>query len=72
MVYAGKNIGLKAYGSKKKKESEPWWKRTIKKSINKVRKQMNIFIMNGGFNVTYTCHAAHSNFNTMYFQFELH
>ena len=67
-----KILALRLMEVKKKKESEPWWKRTIKKSINKVRKQMNIFIMNGGFNVTYTCHAAHSNFNTMYFQFELH
>ena len=25
-VYVGKKIGLKACGSKNKKESEPWWK----------------------------------------------
>ena len=37
-----KKIGLKACGSKNKKESEPWWKRRIKKSINKVRKHINI------------------------------
>ena len=42
IVYVGKKIGLKACGSKNKKESEPWWKRRIKKSINKVRKHINI------------------------------
>ena len=42
IVYVGEKIGLKAYGSKNKKESEPWWKRRIKKSINKLRKQINI------------------------------
>ena len=26
-----KKIGLKAFGSKNKKEKEPWWKRRIKK-----------------------------------------
>ena len=41
IVYVGKKIGLKACGSKNKKESEPWWKRG-KKSINKVRKHINI------------------------------
>ena len=41
LVYVGKKIGLKAWGSKNKKESEPWWKRKIK-SINKVRKDINI------------------------------
>ena len=41
IVYVGKKIGLKACGSKKK-ESEPWWKRKMKKSINKVRKHINI------------------------------
>ena len=38
MDYAGKKIGLKACGSKNKKELEPWWKRGIKKSINNVKK----------------------------------
>ena len=33
IVYVGKQIGLKACGSNNKKESEPWWKRRIKKSI---------------------------------------
>ena len=42
IVCVGKKIGLKAYGSKNKKESEHWWKRKIKKSINKVRKHINI------------------------------
>ena len=42
IVYVGKNIGLKACGSKNKNELEPWWKRRIKKSINKVRKHINI------------------------------
>ena len=42
LVYVGRKIGLKACGSKNKKESEPWWKRRIKKSINKVRKHINI------------------------------
>ena len=40
--YVGKKIGLKACESKIKKELEPWWKRRIKKSINKVRKYINI------------------------------
>ena len=31
IVYLGKKIGLKACVSKNKKESEPWWKRRIKK-----------------------------------------
>ena len=31
-----------AYGSKNKKEFEFWWKRRIKKSINKVREHINI------------------------------
>ena len=35
IVYVGKKIGLKACGSKNKKESEPWWKRRI----NKIDKQ---------------------------------
>ena len=42
LVYIGKKIGLKACGSKNKEESEPWWKRRIKKSINKVRQHKNI------------------------------
>ena len=42
IVYVGKKIGLTACGSKIKKESEPWWKRRIKKSINKLRKHINI------------------------------
>ena len=37
-VYVGKKIGLKACGSKNKKELEPWGKRRIKKLINKVTK----------------------------------
>ena len=32
MVYVGKKIGLKAYGNKINKESDPWWKRRIKKN----------------------------------------
>ena len=42
IVYVGKKIGLKACESKNEKESEPWWKRRIKKSINKLRKHINI------------------------------
>ena len=42
IVYVGKRIGLKACGSKNKKEPEPWWKRRIKKWINKVKKHINI------------------------------
>ena len=42
IVYVGKKIGLKTCGSKNKKESEPWWKRKIKKLINKVKKHINI------------------------------
>ena len=42
IVYEGKKIGLKACGSKNKNESEPWWKRRIKESINKVRQHINI------------------------------
>ena len=30
IVYVGKKIGLKACGSKNKKESKHWWKRRIK------------------------------------------
>ena len=41
LIKAVIKIGLKACGSKNKKESEPWWKRG-KKSINKVRKHINI------------------------------
>ena len=42
IVYIGKEIDLKASGSENKKESESWWKRRIKKQINKVRKHINI------------------------------
>ena len=42
IVYIGKEIDLKASGSENKKESESWWKRRIKKYINKVRKHINI------------------------------
>ena len=42
IIYVGKKIGLKACGSKNKKESEPWWKRRMKKMINEVRKHINI------------------------------
>ena len=42
MIYVEKKIGLKACGSKNKREQKPWWKRRIKKSINKVRKHINI------------------------------
>ena len=38
IVHVGKKIGLKACGSKNKKESEHWWKRRVKKLINKIRK----------------------------------
>ena len=37
-VYVGKKIGLKACGSKNKKEFEPGGKRKIKKLINKLTK----------------------------------
>ena len=37
-----RKLVLKACGSKNKKYWEPWWKRRIKKSINKVRKRINI------------------------------
>ena len=30
IVHVGKKIGLKACGTKYKKELEPWWKRKIK------------------------------------------
>ena len=40
IIYVGKKIGLKACGSKNEKESESWWKRRIKKSINKFRKHI--------------------------------
>ena len=42
MVYVGKKIGLKACGNKINKESDPWWKRRIKKMANEVRKHINI------------------------------
>ena len=42
IIYVGKKIVLKACGSKNRKEQEPWWKRRIKKSKNKVRKHINI------------------------------
>ena len=42
IVYVGKKIDFKACGSKKKKESDPWWERRIKKLISKVRKYINI------------------------------
>ena len=42
IAYIGKKIGLKSCGNKNKKDSEQWWKRRIKKSINKVRKHTNI------------------------------
>ena len=41
-IYVGKKIGAKACGSKNKLELEPWWKRRIKKTINEVRKYLNI------------------------------
>ena len=42
MVYVAKKICLEACGNKIKKESEPWWKRRIKKAINEIKKQINI------------------------------
>ena len=42
IVYVGKKISLKTCGSKNKNELEPWWKIRIKKSINRVRKHINI------------------------------
>ena len=33
IVHVTKKIDLKACGSKNKNESEPWWRRRIKKSI---------------------------------------
>ena len=42
IVYVGKKIGHKACGSKYEKELGPWWEIKIKKSINKVRKNVNI------------------------------
>ena len=42
IVYAGTKIELQACGGKNKKESEPWWKRRHKKTINEVRKHMDI------------------------------
>ena len=42
IVCVGKNIGLKACGGKNKKESKHWWKKRIKRLINKVRKHINI------------------------------
>ena len=41
-VYAEKKIGPKACESKNKQEREPQWKKRIKKSVNKVRKHINI------------------------------
>ena len=41
IVYVRKRTGLKTCGSTNKKESEPWWKRRIKKTINEVRKHIN-------------------------------
>ena len=42
IVYVGKKIVLKACGGKNKKELESWWKKRIKKTINGVRKHINI------------------------------
>ena len=42
IVYVGKKIDLKAWGSKNKNKSEPWWKRRIKKTKNEFRKHINI------------------------------
>ena len=42
IVSVRKKIDLKACGSKDEKELEPWWKRRIKKLINRVRKDINI------------------------------
>ena len=42
IVYVGKKIGLKACRRKNKKESEPWWKRRIKKSIRKKKNMRNL------------------------------
>ena len=42
IVYVGKKSGHKACGSKYEKELGPWWEIKIKKSINKVRKNVNI------------------------------
>ena len=49
IVHVRKKTDLKACGSKNKNESEPWWRRRIKKSINKVRKYKNIFEFEEGF-----------------------
>ena len=42
IVYVGKKIGLKACESKNKNEFKPWRKRRIKRTINEIRKQVNI------------------------------
>ena len=42
IVSLRKKIDLKACGSKNEKELELWWKRRIKKLINRVRKYINI------------------------------
>lgn len=40
--YAGTKVGRKDCGSGNKKELKPWWKRRIKKTINRVRKYVII------------------------------
>ena len=42
IVYIGIKIDLEDCGSKNENKSESWWKRKIKKSINKVRKHINL------------------------------
>ena len=42
IVSLRKKIDLKACGSKNEEELELWWKRRIKKLINRVRKYINI------------------------------
>ena len=40
--YAGTKVGGKDCGSGNKKKLKPWWKRRIKKTINRVRKYVII------------------------------
>ena len=41
-IYIGQKIGLKTNENKKCQEREPWWKRSMGKKVNELRKHTNI------------------------------
>ena len=42
VIFVGKKVGLKPYQKGGNAVKEPWWKRRVKQSIQKLRKRINI------------------------------